>query len=367
MHILLLNSFAHRRQAGLSLVELMVSLVIASLLIIGVIQIFSANSQTYRTQEGVSRVQENTRFAMEVMQRDLRMAGFTGCTRNILNHLDENNPNYSNELMGGPPVTGWEYTGTAPGDSYNIADGDTGNWSSGTGGGVPAAIAGDTLPGSDVVVINFAERANVTLNGNPAANAETINVAGPSGIPQGTIVMATSDNCAAGDLWQKVNQAGANSITKGASGLNESPGQNFMGTPYNDNANVYIWASVAYYVGQGAGGEPALFQRRLGPPAAAAAQELVEGVESMQILYGLDTDGDRQVDSYVTATTVNDWDEVISVRISLLHRSPANNALDVGTLDTRVYNLIGTRINPVDDRRARQVATTTVGLRNRLD
>ena len=40
-----------------------------------------------------------------------------------------------------------------------------------------------------------------------------------------------------------------------------------------------------YYVGTGVSGRPALFRK----DGAAVAQELVEGVEDMQVLYGIDT------------------------------------------------------------------------------
>ncbi|WP_170153658.1 PilW family protein [Alkalispirillum mobile] len=65
-----------RQQRGLSLVELMVALVIASLLMLGIGQIYLSSSQTYRVQENLSRMQETGRFASYELKRDVRMAGF---------------------------------------------------------------------------------------------------------------------------------------------------------------------------------------------------------------------------------------------------------------------------------------------------
>jgi type IV pilus assembly protein PilW len=74
-------SLSARRQRGLSLIEILVSLMISLFLIAGVIQLFISSKQTYRSYDALSRLQENGRFALEAMSRDVRMAGFTGCPR----------------------------------------------------------------------------------------------------------------------------------------------------------------------------------------------------------------------------------------------------------------------------------------------
>lgn len=96
--------------------------------------------------------------------------------------------------------------------------------------------------------------------------------------------------------------------------------------------------------------------------------ELVTGVESMQILYGEDTDNPRDMTAnrYVIASSVGDWLHVVSVRISILVRSP-NDVRQ--TPDTTNYNLLGTTFtpptSPVDTtRRLRQLFTTVVNVRN---
>ncbi len=65
-----------RQQAGLSLVELMVALVIASLLMLGIGSIYLSSSQTYRVQDNLSRMQEVGRYASDQLKRDVRMAGY---------------------------------------------------------------------------------------------------------------------------------------------------------------------------------------------------------------------------------------------------------------------------------------------------
>ena len=50
-------------------------------------------------------------------------------------------------------------------------------------------------------------------------------------------------------------------------------------------------------------------------------EELVEGVQALQIVYGEDTDADRIVNNYVAANAVTNWANIVSVSVSLLVRS----------------------------------------------
>jgi type IV pilus assembly protein PilW len=77
---------APRGTAGLSLIEIMIALAIGSLLILGLVQVFAASRTAYQLSEGMARTQENARFAMDYLQRDIRMAGHYGCV-NDQSHL----------------------------------------------------------------------------------------------------------------------------------------------------------------------------------------------------------------------------------------------------------------------------------------
>ena len=74
------NPRASFRQSGLSLVELMVAISIGLVLLGGVFTIFMSNKQSYRVQENMGRVQENGRFAIDLMARTLRMTAWQGDT-----------------------------------------------------------------------------------------------------------------------------------------------------------------------------------------------------------------------------------------------------------------------------------------------
>lgn len=66
-------------QAGMTLIEIMIALLIGAFLIGGVLEIFINSRQTYRMQEDLSRLQENGRFATQFISNSMRMTGFWGC------------------------------------------------------------------------------------------------------------------------------------------------------------------------------------------------------------------------------------------------------------------------------------------------
>ena len=71
---------AGRREAGLSLVELMISMVLGLVVMGAAFAVFMSNQSTFRTSEGLGRIQENARVAFELMARDIRAAGGSACS-----------------------------------------------------------------------------------------------------------------------------------------------------------------------------------------------------------------------------------------------------------------------------------------------
>lgn len=117
-------------------------------------------------------------------------------------------------------------------------------------------------------------------------------------------------------------------------------------------------STIAYSVQNGAGGQPALFKKN----DTSAAQELVEGIENMQILYGVDTDTPHDgANYYVPADPAPNWSNVVSIRISLLAVSLDDNL----TSQPLPYTYNGATTTP-SDRKLRRVFNTTIAVRNRL-
>ena len=113
-----------RHAKGLTLVEMMVAMLIASFLIFGLLQVFTASKASYQTAEGLARVQENARFALDFLQRDIRMAGHFGCVNDQAHWVrEEGDPaSVRRGLRAGAGVAG-DVAGETP-----LRDSPNGRW-----------------------------------------------------------------------------------------------------------------------------------------------------------------------------------------------------------------------------------------------
>ena len=66
-------------QQGLSLIELMIAITLSIFITAAMITLFVNSKQNYRLNENMSRLQENARFAVSFIARDLRMADYRTC------------------------------------------------------------------------------------------------------------------------------------------------------------------------------------------------------------------------------------------------------------------------------------------------
>ncbi len=338
---------ALNRQSGLSMVEILVALVISLFLLAGVVQVYTGNKAAYTFTDTIGRIQENGRFALDTMTQDLRMAGFYGCAifdpedmSNITNNLDPNGVNYDpNVYSFDNPINGTENDGMNGSDSI-------------------------TLSGAKPGQYNVKPPYNVSTSANIFITANTT-------VQPDDIVMIS--NCRGADIFQVTNttQSGAanNMSVVHNTGVGEPgnynpdncPGANAhcLSQTYGSDAALFRLQSVTYSIAPAASGsgEPALWRTENN----GAGEELVEGIEEMQVLYGLDTDDDDFPNRYVTSANVPVMTDVMSVRLMLLVRS----ANDFVAEAPQTYTFNGATVTP-NDRRLRQVFTTTIALRNRL-
>ncbi len=355
------------RLRGVTLVELLVSLVLGMLLTAGIIQVFAGNRTTYAFNESLSRIQENARFSLDHIAYNARMAGYSGCLPEVAIHNNLNSPNsFRDDFANG--IQGYNANGTGDGQTFvatamNPAPSSTASDWTPT---LPGELNNLVLPGSDVLVVRgIAGEARSLVS--PFNDSAQLFVATPHDLVAGEILVVS--DCQKASIFQltSVDSTGQNlthsaaSMTPGNTAPNWGPEQD-----YGLGSEVARLNTYAFYVGQGADGSPALFQLRLrsvGTTAGFAAEELAAGIDTLQIRYGRDTDGDGGIDDWVSADAVVDWTEVLSVEITLLARAADEYGTDS---DTVVYDLGSTKFNPVDDRRLREVFSTAIGVRNRL-
>ncbi|MCK0165002.1 PilW family protein [Marinobacter sp. S6332] len=355
------------KMAGLSLIELMIAMLLGIILTLGATQVYLGTSQSYRLTDAIAHGQENIRFVSSMMQRDVRSAGGLACLQSA-GEVDDK-LNLARVVPVGDGVLGWEAAGTGIGAAYNAVDSvaaGSGDWTEGSGAGTfPVEITGEVVKATDVLIVNSVQTLPVDVTGSTAAQ---INLGAASGLPEGQVVLAVTDDCSAGELFQNTATDGDSSVSiaGGASAPGNAAPASFD-LAYGTEARIASYSTVAYYIGvrNDASGNstPVLYRQRL-DARAEGPQELVAGVESMQILYGLSSGVLKRADSYTTADNVTSWEDVVSVRVAFVVRS--ENGANSEKLQ-RVFNLLGTEVTTLEDRRARLVATSTIGLRNRLE
>jgi len=365
------------RQRGVTLVELMVALVLGLLITGGVLQVFAANRASYEFNDGLSRLQENGRFALDTLNFRTRMAGYFGCVSEIpvINNLNGGVGSLAFDF--GEAMRGFDASGTAPGQTIAPTTSYPANSTAGTdwSPNLPADLVGSALPTSDVLVIRNVSAATHALVSPYNDSAQIFVDATPDDYFEGEIGIVS--DCQKASVFQmtnidegvaagRINIAHAASLTPG----NQSPPSWSTDQQYGPGAELMRGETWIYYVGSPpGGGPPALMQQRLQRTSAAVAElveeELVSSVETMQLLYGIDAASDGAVDQYVTADAVGagNWNQVVTVRVSLVMRSPEEYGAET---DDRTYDVNGTIFDPFDDRRERHVFTTTVAVRNRL-
>jgi type IV pilus assembly protein PilW len=116
--------------------------------------------------------------------------------------------------------------------------------------------------------------------------------------------------------------------------------------------------TAAYFIKANASGIPSLYRVRNG-----VTEELVEGIEGLQVSFGDDTDSNGSIDQYVKANAVSDWENVVAVKIELLGRSLRDNLLADDQKQSYYFN--SSTVNATD-RRLRKVFSAVVVVRNRL-
>jgi type IV pilus assembly protein PilW len=384
-----------KRQAGFTVVEILVALAAGLILAVGILQVFLSSKQTYQVGDQMSRLQENSRLAVDNLGRSIRMAGSVGCNSQmvstIFNTLNDTTSLYYNLAE---PLRGYEASGTNPGSSYKLTDeypspsGSTSKWSTKTSNlptGISPALAGDVIEGSDILVIRGRIGTTGILSALTTADLTVQNL--PANLSVGDLAIVA--DCAITRVFQ-VSDPPENGVLVHAA--NKGTPGNSCG-PWNQPTGAYLCRNYAFPTVSSALGTngaaevsevattlffisrrdynsqtdstpppPSLYQRIGANPKV----ELVEGVENMQILYGVGDDAGNVQYKPASSIADSEWasSKIVSIRIGLLLRTldkPAAST-DLGSFDVN-----GTKIVPPDDKRLRKVFTTTIGIRSQLN
>ena len=325
-----------RRQSGVSLIELMVAMVIGLFLMLGAVTVYNQSRTTYRASEGVARLQEVARLALDVMESDVRMANFWGLNSRA---------DYIVNQVGDGETLPAEFS-AAQGGRISSCGGAGSNWAidldaylDGTnnsyGLACAAAFSGAASATSDVLVVKRADEVQ-------AASLDVNRIYVQSSRIQG-------------QLFVPACSSPGNVACIPAGYL----------PPVSQSRQLEVHA---YYVATQStmrNDVPSLRRKTIGNVNAAGFvgdEEIVAGVEDLQVRLGIDTNGDTNVDQYVNPGAVPAAARVVSATIWLRVRSEDR---DFGHVDGNSYQYadMAAAFTPNDNYR-RIVVSRTIQLRN---
>jgi type IV pilus assembly protein PilW len=265
-------------EAGFSLVEVMAALVILTIAMTAVFATFISQQMSFTVQNRVAEIQQNLRQAVEYMSRDIRMAGY-GIPDNV----------------------------TIPNNV--VAAGVT---------SLRSLYAKDNTTGPDQIYILYLfdmdanqPRASDNASGGPY-NGASITVATTTGfLTTGRELVLITDGTTA-DLYE-TSAAGGTSLTF-AGGYTYNSGHS---KSYPFPSTVAKARFVRYFIDRTTDPtHPALMVDRMG---GGTPQPVADDIEDLQFTYGIDTNGDGNVDSWTASPTT--YSQIRQVRLQLTARA----------------------------------------------
>ncbi len=337
------------KQRGLTLVELMISVVLSLLLLAGVMVLFSGNKTSYRMQEGMSTVQETGRYGLSAMKRDINAAGFGGCITASQEPV----------LIAGDPVLPFV-------QAYR--DGELVAGENDVSGRTIEGHAVTT--GTDILQVRGPLDSSVFYLTQRAAPAPALQVSGNASAFAVGDYLIVSD-CAHTEIF-KASSVTASATAPVTTAIGHASSQNKRGglfqTTMGEDSIVARLSTHTYFVAESSwtSASGATVQSLYRATGDGSPDELLQGVEDLQVFYGIDSDGDQDVDSFLDAGSVTDWSQVASVRVSMLVNSVEDAADSLASY--RFSPASSTSITPTNsaDRLMRQEFTASLTARNNL-
>ncbi|WP_329740510.1 prepilin-type N-terminal cleavage/methylation domain-containing protein [Dyella sp. A6] len=310
---------------GFTLVELMVAMLLGLIVIAGVVSVFLAGQQTYRTNDALGDVQESSRIAFELMARDIRDAGLSGCDNSsgrIANDLNNTSLWYADW---GDALYGYDDATQDPAlNAYT-----------GTSAGAP--VAGT----SSIRTISTAS-SNVVVSFTPASSSSTgspanfqINAA-TSDLSTGQLIMVCDFDHA---TIMQITDYQNNTVVIHNTGNKVSPGNctDGLGYPplctangnkytFQSNARVAVLTGDDWYIGYNSATPQttSLYRMSVGYNSGGVTttpEEMVRNVTAMKVTYLQPPNT-----TFVTAANVTDWATVTAAQVQLTVQSTNQRA-----------------------------------------
>lgn len=270
-------------QAGLSLIEVMISLAIGTVITLAVLIIMASNSRNLRLNEGLSESQENARMAFELIARDVRQARDTSCGPLPISNRAPISAWYTTPQ----PVLGFGGSDTSTAKAFGTSVGQRMN---GTQAlqlqGTAETLLIDEFPGSGDTITLMTAAA-------PLGNANGFVVV--CDLTSASLHQVDSENGKDLNLQQSV----------------------IISDPDNPQFQVARYTAVTWYIGNngraGEGGR-SLYRVRLNNAGVLLTEEILPGVVDMSLRYHREGDADFVGLADMAAT---DWERVNAIELTL--------------------------------------------------
>jgi len=316
------------RQQGFTLIELMIAMMLGLLLTGALLTMLSQARKSFQQDEVYASMQDESRFAMQEITGDISMAGYIG-----------------DILVPEVIVFDTSLTGSL-GDDCERSDGETFAYrltDSSTG-------IDTTLMGLDNITASAAvDQFGCLLASELVPGTDIIAVKHLAGA-----TMATAD-LQDGDVVVRYNG------TVGSLFVHPIVGS--VPTPFEDRIYSPAIYFIRNYTNSPGDDQPALCRKILvgGATVNMTTECIASGIENLQVEYGIDSDGDGSVDSYISAPTAAEMETTVSVRVFMLGRTTDD---DGGYTNDKTYTLSNATSFAPDDSFRRRVYMTTVSVPN---
>lgn len=337
--------FHLRMDGGFTLIELMIALVLGLLVIGGVVSVIIANNQSYRTNEGLSQVQEGARTSFELLARDIRQSGDTGCGNpadkvvNVINIPTDKRWWRDWDTLKGLRALDGET------ETYGVSENKPVAFGTGTGqrvAGTHALLLQGTEDTGVFVDTHTPGSTNFKINGNTAdLNIENGDILVVCDIDHPAIFQVSSH-----DSTNIGHATGIGTPGNACTGLDyKVPCSTYS---YKRNSQILRFAATTWYIGYNGRGATctqggcSLYRTRLGSGASLQTEEIVPGIVNMQFQLREEGGTDFQdVEDVTNWATVDAIQVVISLlstdaRISV---DPNDNAGRLGRAYSTIISL----------------------------
>ncbi len=353
---------SRQEQSGLTLVELLISAVIASVMAAAMLQGLAASTHSEFVRDQLAGMQEASRYAFHVIADEVRMAGYMGCMDATSNGLrlvktpEQSNADINRYLIReNNNINPLIFERTALFDV--LIEGVEGNasgpislenWAEKT----PILIGPKMASASDALIVQRADYEGAVVTATELGQVHTENAT----IRASDVALVT--DCLTTDMFYVAGTENK-SLQFNDTDNTSSSLQHFSKT---GNLTSYRFQGKVFFIGyvnDDPQGTPALFALDLLDPQGG--KEIVaEGIENMQVQYGLHADnGLLYVSAHELHAQANPY--VSTVKITLMIRT----LREVANKDTlKSHDLNGTTIQ-TNDRYARSILSETIKIRNR--